>query len=231
MVARRAVSEFIRRSTSPLHVGQMLRRAPTSCAEDPPVGDSETARGTATMFHRGCYCLSGPADSGLQGGARGAYAAHGACGKPVAGTGRASIIVSVLAGCRRHYGGFPAPFWPRPGKTLADALVCPVGYDPRREPPGDAGEPTARRRGADRRGDPARAGHRFLGAGAAPARPGRRASGPRRGGLPGQHRGGGHGPGLGVADVHGRDPPRGRLRASAAGRRPRPGRSSWTCPG
>ncbi len=54
-VAGRAVSEFIRRSTSPLHVGQMLRRAPTSCAEDPPVGHSETARGAATMEHRCCY--------------------------------------------------------------------------------------------------------------------------------------------------------------------------------
>src|ERR1700722_18421999 len=60
---------------------------------------------------------------------------------------------------------------PHPGKTLAHALVRPVGYDPRREPPRNSGQPSARRRRADRRRDAARTRHRLLGAGTAAARP------------------------------------------------------------
>ena len=60
----RAVSEFIRRSTSPLHVGQMLRRAPTSCAEDPPVGDSENSPPSSSIAPSLPPCLGGGAAAG-----------------------------------------------------------------------------------------------------------------------------------------------------------------------
>jgi hypothetical protein len=50
---RGAVSELIRRSTSLLHVDQILQSRPTSCAEGPPLGDSATARRTSAMASLG----------------------------------------------------------------------------------------------------------------------------------------------------------------------------------
>jgi len=50
-VARGRVAKSIRRSTSPLHVGQMPQSRPTSCVECPPLGDFATAPRTALARH------------------------------------------------------------------------------------------------------------------------------------------------------------------------------------
>ena len=59
------------------------------------------------------------------------------------------------------------------GLKMVDFDDGNMGYYPRRGPLGHPGEPPARWYGEHRRGDPARAGHRLLGAGAAEAGPGR----------------------------------------------------------